>query len=785
MFTSEVLKGFEFDKITERLNSFFFCPATREYEEIRPSFSPSEITLNVQKTTEFQEMTQFDGALTLDGLSDLRPLLRVLAVSGSMLKAEDLLQLGKFLFLCEEAERFCSERKIREKYPTLWENCFRVVRGFPTLRKKIERIIAPDGSILDTASDTLYQLRRKIRLTNERIEEVLNGVLQNPRIVPLLQERIYTVRKGRYVIPVKSQHRHAIDGVIVDYSSSGSTVFVEPKAIVKLDNELELLNFLQEEEITKILRQITAEIRLAIHDLEQVFLALLHLDLLQAKVRLGKTWEGVIPRVGGEQLVIRGGHHPLLGKKAVPFDLTLSPREKILVVSGPNAGGKTVLLKSLALIVTLTFCGIPAPLQVGSMIPFYGDMVVDIGDHQDLENELSTFTSRIWHLSQALQKDCSSTLFLIDELGSGTDPNEGTALAIATLRYLRERGATCIVTTHLPILKYRALHEMGVGVASLAINPDTLEPTYQLVLGEIGASYGIQIAQRVGLPEEVVNEARSLLNEAEIQLNELLVTLAQKKNVLNAMVAEVREQAQELARKEQELTAKSTELKHREKVLLKEFKQQLEQYLYQTKKEIAEIIGRLRKENRLDEEEYSHLKKKIFEKEHDLQALIPQERLQEDASLLLPEIREGDVVMVDFLKQAGTVVSVNEKKGEAWVNLGGRRVKVPLLSLQKTEEPQKVLVPTFHFSSPNASRVKGEIEIRSLTKEEALEKLDHYFDQVLLAGWKTVYVIHGKGEGVLRELTHEFLRNHPAVESFRLGYPEEGGLGVTVVTLKG
>lgn len=781
MLTWEILKSFEFDKIVERLSSFISCVATKEELSIRPSFVASEVTLLLRHTAEFQEMSKFDGDLDLEGLPDLRATLDVLKIPGSTLNVEGLVQLWRFFVLCGESVRFFKERKIAEKYGSLWNDYLEKIKDFTSLRKKIEKIVSPDGYVLDTASDHLYQLRRKIKITSERIEETLSEFLQNSKVSSWLQERLYTVRKDRYVVPVKIQHRHAVDGIVVDYSSSGSTVFIEPKAVSRLNNELELLRHLEQEEIAKILYRITSDLRPFVPDIHLAFSSFIQLDLLRAKVKLGETWEGIIPQVGGEELVIRGGRHPLLGKKAVPFDLTLSPTKRILVVSGPNAGGKTVLLKSLALIVSLTFCGIPVPLQVGSLIPFYEDLFVDIGDHQDIESELSTFTSRTRNLAEALRGDCSRVLFLIDELGAGTDPNEGTALAIATLQYLQKKGAMCIVTTHLPVLKYRASQEEGMSVASLAINPDTFEPTYRLVLGEIGASYGIKISERVGLPREIIDGAVQLLSAEEIQLNDLIIALTREKNALSKVMEENAFKMRALEQREREIAEKMENLQKKEKTLLREFKRELEEYLSKTKDEVSQIVGRLRREKRLDQEEYERWKKRMGEEVEKVRAI--EEAVVEIPSGENVHFQEGDVVLVDFLNQTGTIVSLDERRKNALVNIAGRKIKVSVESLHRIEAGDETSLPASfpRFATP---MVRNEIEIRALTRDEALERLDQYFDRVILAGFTTVYVIHGKGEGILRELTHEFLRKHPYVESFRLGYPEEGGLGVTVVTLK-
>ena len=548
---------------------------------------------------------------------------------------------------------------------------------------------------------------------------------------------------------------------------------------LELDNELELNRLQEEEEIARLLRELTSELRPFLEEIKETYDALIYLDLLQAKANLGKSWKGKVPE-WGEKLVIRGGHHPLLGEKAVPFDLELSPDKSILVISGPNAGGKTVLLKSVALVVFLTFCGIPPPVEEGSSLPLYRYLFVDIGDHQDLENELSTFTYRLSSLKKALQEAESPALFLIDELGGGTDPEEGSALAIAILQYLQKRGVTTLVTTHLPAVKQYAFQEEGAIPASLAFDPRTLEPTYRLVVGEIGPSYGIHIAERVGIPAEIIQNAITIVDKREWEFNQLLLSLSQRREDLDRLAREYENKLRELREKEEELRQKEKELEKKREKIEKEEREEFADYLRQTQREISQLVGKLRKEERLDQEEYQKLKKRLGEEKKRW------EELAKNVMVSSPEEnwQEGETVIVDFLKQKGKIISLDFKKKEAVVEIEGRKVKTSFSHLEKTEKEEDDSPLFAAINSSPVPQVKNQIEIRALRWEEAWEKLEKYFDQVIIAGFHTVYIIHGKGEGILREATHQFLRDNPYVESFRLGYPEEGGIGVTVVTLK-
>lgn len=776
-----ILGTFDWDKIIERLASLCSSSPAQELARSITPFSPEEAYSKTQEAREILDMIQFDGSFSLRGLSDLRPLFPRIEAVGSSLSLENLIETLNFFRLTIEIQEEAKERKIKEKYSSL-SPYFDKIKNFRPLVKKMEKVISKEGYILDTASDKLWSLRKRIKFLQDRIGRELEDMLNSSQLAPLLQDRTYTQRRGRYVIPLKIQYRNAIDGLIIDYSSSGSTVFIEPAKILELDNELEFNLLQEEEEIAHLLQELTSELRPHLEEIKESYEALIYLDLLQAKASLGKSWRGKVPQ-WGEKLIIKGGHHPLLGEKAVPFDLELSPDKSILVISGPNAGGKTVLLKSVTLIVFLTFCGIPAPLEEGSSLPLYHYLFVDIGDHQDLENELSTFTYRLNSLKKALQEAESPALFLIDELGGGTDPEEGSALAIAILQYLRKRRITTLITTHLPAVKQYAFQEEGAVPASLAFNPQTLEPTYQLVIGEIGPSYGIHIAERVGIPQEIIQTALSIVDKKEWEFNQLLLALSERQENLNRLVKEYQEKIEELKEKEEKLKQKEKELEKKREKIEREEREEFTNYLRQTQREVSQLVGKLRKEERLNQEEYQKLKRRLREEEKRWKELAQNVEL----SSLEENWQEGEIVIVDFLRGEGRVIALDFKKREAVVEVEGRKVKTSFSHLQKAEnedrEPNDLPSSVVSYSSP-VPRIENRIEIRMFSREEALEKLERYFDQVILAGFQTVYIIHGKGEGILREATHQFLRSHPAVESFRLGYPEEGGAGVTVVTLK-
>ncbi len=773
----KILTSFEFDKILELLTAFCLCPATKEKAQSISPLSREDLPTYLEMIRELRDLLRFDGDIPFGEFPDIRSLFRVLATSGSRLSLEEARKVHRFLAMCCNVRRFVAERKLGEKYALLSSWYFRRIQDFSGVLHYLEGIFSQDGQLLDTASEKLWSIRKRRREVQAKIEDILRRMLQDPRIAQYLQEPFYTVRKGRYVLPVKSQFRGMVKGFVIDCSSSGSTLFVEPWSVAELAGELEVLVALEEEEIARILSSITERLRPYRRDLEETFSALVELDLARAKVRLGEKWKGNVPRVGGEVLSIRDGRHPLLGDQAVPFNLEIPRERNTVLVSGPNGGGKTVLVKAIALLVVLTFCGIPAPCAESSSIPLYEYLFVDVGDHQDIESNLSTFTSRMVFLRDALGNAGPGSLFLLDELGAGTDPSEGAALGMALLEYLRERGATCIATTHLPALREYALRCQSVLPASLSFDPETLRPTYRLVVGCVEGSYGITIAERVGIPREIVQKALSFLREEEVKLNELLVTLSQERERARKLRHELERELLEVKREKGEVMLLQKALETERRRLKKTLKEEVETYLKEKEKEIARLVGELRKAGELNEEKYRELRAVLAEGYERIQSL-------EEEPEPLEEFREGDTVFVDPLGR-GVVLSVDAKRREALVAVGERRVKVSLDRLKRSEEPPSQNVPSVQVVPflPK-ERISNEVTIRALRAEEALLVLEKYLDRAILAGFKTVYIIHGKGEGRLRQVTHEFLRNHPHVQDFRLGRPEEGGVGVTVVTLR-
>ncbi|HHT11321.1 MAG: endonuclease MutS2 [Atribacterota bacterium] len=786
--SKDILKNFDFDKILHQLSSACVCDVSREkMMELQPYTNPEIINQRLQTVQQLLDFITFDGSLDLSGLTDLREIFQKIAIPGSALNLNQVIQVFHFLLLCEKTKHLQNETRIKEKYPLI-KVFFDAIESYAPLIKEIKLICSPDGLILDTASPRLRDIRRRLNRLQVEIRTTIENCLRNRDIAPYLQDTTYTIRRGRYVIPIKSEFRGRIDGIVADYSSSGSSVFIEPKPVLYLNNELEVLTIQENDEIEAILLKLTNDLRSYLDRLNASFQALVELDILHAQTQLVRKWQASVPQVGERDLLIKDGRHPLLGEKAVPFSLHLSPDKKIMVISGPNAGGKTVLLKSLALIVYLAHCGIPVPVNPGSSLPFYHHLFVDIGDHQDIEQNLSTFTYRLSAFQKSLSQISSDSLYLIDEIGSGTDPNEGSALAIGMIDFLSQQGTTCIATTHYPLIKSYVSQHSSMISASMEFNPVLFQPTYRLLIDEIGESYGIKIAEKIGIPQSIIKTALQQLQKEWIDLNELIISNRKKNQELTSQLIEWQEKVEDATNRQKEVDHLQEQLESQKKLLIKDFQEKLTQYLKKTRDDISQLIGQLRKEKTLDVSVYQELKERIDPKFYLNQELScsSSEESRKDSPQLAMAFQAGEKVMVDIFHQEGEIVSVDDLKNEAVVLVNGRKCILSIGHLQKKseeEEFQSVIQRSYSFQ-PSLNNVRNQIEIRMMKAEAAREKLEKYFDQVLLAGFKTVYIIHGKGEGILRKVAQEFLQDNPVVESFRNGLPEEGGLGVTVVILK-
>jgi len=661
----------------------------------------------------------------------------------------------------------------------------------------IERTVADDGTVRDDASPTLRRVRRELRSAAGELVALLERVMGRLEPHQQVPDMSVTIRNGRYVIPVRREARGVVGGIVHDTSSTGGTLFVEPPAGIEAGNRIRELEAEEVREVDRILSELTDTVRPHRDDMVRAFEALVELDTIYARARFAAEFNCLPVDLAqpSDGFRVVNGRHPLLlaqGVSVVPFDLEMFPAERTLLVSGPNTGGKTVLLKAMALLSLLTQCGIPVPVGEGTRIPLFSDVYADIGDEQSLMASLSTFSAHVKNLRDILEHATGHTLVLIDELGSGTDPVEGAALGGAVLESLTNRGALTIATTHLGALKELAVENSGVVNASLQFDPVALAPTYRLIKGIPGRSYGISIARRLSLPEEVLTRAEQRLPTGERDANALLADLEARETALadrereTAIIAEdAKERARRVADRERNAGL-------RERDAERQARQEARKYLLAARKEIEDTIKSLKASGEVDEaaraararietlaKAESQAVEQLDQRDRGaLQAKRPPSRSEHDAKRGVP-VEVGDYVEVETLGgRMGQVVELRD--GDAVVAVGNLKVSIPrkrLYRIKHTPAPAQVVVrgdaPEIHASP--------EIDVRGMRVGDIDDIVMHAVDNAVRADLKSLRIIHGKGTGALRERVAEMLHKEPRIANVRLGAWNEGGAGVTVV----
>ena len=662
----------------------------------------------------------------------------------------------------------------------------------PDVEQAIERAIGDDGIVLDEASPTLRRLRRDLRAAAGELIRLLERVMAKLEVHQAVPDMSVTVRNGRYVIPVRRDARGAVGGIVHDTSGTGATLFVEPPAAVEFGNRIREMEAEEAEEVDRILRELTERVRPHRQELLDALDALVELDTLYARAGFGRDF-GCAPvdlARPGEGFVVREGRHPLLmaqGIPVVPFDLEMSAGERTLLLSGPNTGGKTVLLKVLGLLSAMVQSGVPVPVAAGSRVAIFDDIFADIGDEQSIEASLSTFSAHLRNLAEILRGATADSLALIDELGSGTDPAEGAALGGAILETLTARGTQTIATTHLGTLKQLATEREGIVNASLQFDPVALAPTYRLIKGIPGRSYGIGIARRLGLPEPVLVRAEERLPAGERDVAVLLADLEAREATLSERERELREMTEEAQQKTHFLAERDQTLRERERSFERESRKEARRYVLEARADIERTIRELRERGAEQLEEAARDARRAAERlaAEQGEAIDKLERSERrdgpsPAQAAAETIGTGDWVDVETLGgRRGRVVDLRD--GEAVVAVGAMKLTVPLGTLRRSRTtPETSVALMGDLPEPEVQR---EIDLRGMRADEIDGWLLPALDAAIRADLRSLRIIHGKGTGALREKVAELLRKDVRVKSFRLGLWNEGGAGVTVAEL--
>lgn len=787
------IRVLELPKVLERLALLCHCPDTaQEARNIAPQTTLFEAQRLLSQTVEAYTLTARYGAPSFGGLTNVNGCLTRAAAGGSLSMAE-LLRVGETLRVIRSLKQWQENHA-----PTTdaLASYFDVLQPNTYLENRIFTSIISEEEMSDQASPALADIRRKIRNASGKVREQLDRLIRNKTMQKYLQDPIVTIRSGRFVVPVRAEYRNEVAGLVHDTSSSGSTLFVEPTAVVEANNEIKVLESKEREEIERVLAQLSAETGSFDEGIKLGFSACCSLDLVFAKAKLAFDMKASEPELNDQGIIeLNKARHPLLDPtKVVATDIRLGTDFDTLVITGPNTGGKTVSLKTLGLLTLMGMCGMMIPASDHSKLSVFHHVFADIGDEQSIEQSLSTFSAHMTNMIQILKQADDRSLVLADELGSGTDPVEGAALATAILETLRARGARIAATTHYAELKAFALQTVGVENACCEFDVATLRPTYRLLIGMPGRSNAFAILQRLGMDDSVIERSRSLVS-SENQQFELVVEKLEKSHTdleeERLEIARLKQQAQEmsqLAKQEREQLRKE-----REKVM-EEARRLSRDLVAKTRaqaQQVTDELERLKKEANSQNaaQMLQRAKAEIGGSMRRLEDTAdPVDQMKRSTYRLPRPLQAGDNVLIADIDKKGVVISPPDAAGYAYVQAGIIKTKVSVdnLRLLENEKPQipKTEKKTIGIESRGLRKVSTELDLRGKASDEGLVEVDQFIDQAVLTGIETVTIIHGKGTGVLRQAVRQHLKSHRSVASFRRGQYGEGEDGVTVVTLK-
>ncbi len=770
------LRLLEFPKVRERLLALAVTAMGKDRAQAcGPSGDPDEVRRSQQETDEAVRVLAI-GTVPLRGTTDLRPTLHRAQI-GSILSPADFLTVRATLMTVRDCRACLLSR--RDQGPTLADLAGQMAT-FDSLEAAIRATVADDGTIPDSASDTLARCRREQRTIQGRLRERLEELVRGP-LARMLQDPLITMRGERYVVPVRQEYRGEFPGVLHDQSASGATAFMEPLALVPLGNQLRALEAAERNEITKLLLELSAQVAAEAEPVAYALDALGVVDFAIAKALLAQEMDAVRPgiRTDGVLRLLRA-RHPLLRGEVVPIDISLGEEFTMLVVTGPNTGGKTVTLKTVGLLTLMAQAGLHLPAADGSEITVFPQVLADIGDEQSIEQSLSTFSSHMGAIVAILRQLRGPALVLLDEIGAGTDPTEGVALARALIEYLHAQGVRTIVTTHYNELKALAYFHPGIQNASVEFDIQTLRPTYRVLIGVPGRSNALTIASRLGLGEAIVDQAKTFLSPHEVAIDKVLSDIEADRRAYEWELSEAATQRRAAeaarARYEQELE----KIREGRKKILAQAREEAHALLERTRREIAAMLDTFKSAAR------PAALQDVQQRLREVAEPWVEPPLEVPAGEGLTVVHPGQQVFVVPLNVTGTVRAGPDAHGEVEVESGVLRVRVSVGALRSIPAADVASPPVLVESAMGApSDVPLSIDVRGQTVDEAIPAIDHYLDEAVWAGLPQVTIIHGKGMGILRQAVGEFLRRHPHVRTFRLGERGEGETGVTIVELKG
>ena len=761
---------------------------------IRPEMETEEVLRLLDQTDAARAMIGLHGAPSFSGVKPVGEALDR-ADRGGSLNTKELLTIADLLTAARRAKEYFNADAMEK---TAIDHLFLSLHGNRFLEEKIKRCIPDEDTIADAASTELADIRRHMRAAQAKSRQILQKIISSPTYGKILQETIITQRDGRFVVPVKAEHKGDLPGLVHDISSSGATLFVEPMGVVQANNELIELEAKEQKEIERILAELSAEAAAHREDIQWDYDALVHLDLIFARGQLSYKMDGIRPEVRRDGAIhLRKARHPLLDpKKAVPIDIELGDTFDTLVITGPNTGGKTVSLKTLGLLTLMTQCGLHIPVGDRSAVSVYERVLADIGDEQSIEQNLSTFSAHMTNIVSILTEADRHSLILFDELGAGTDPVEGAALAIAVIQHVRRMGARVAATTHYAELKTFAMTTAGVENASCEFNVETLSPTYRLLIGIPGKSNAFAISKRLGLPDEVIEAAKVQMSGESVRFEDVLTQLEAKRQALEKREQEANRlyhQREEDARKAREFREQMERAKENARSRGEAEAKRILRDARSAADEVFAELAEMRKQQAKAErtlnanEARAELRRKLNEAED---AVSKRDQRQEPIPKPSRPIREGDLVEIPGVRTPAEVVSVG-KDGTLQLKSGVLKMKAKADEVRLIEEDERAAqkkkpAVSIRQNADRALRASAsrEVDIRGMETLEAESVVENFLSAAVMGRLDTVTIIHGKGTGALRKAVHDILRRSKAVKNFRLGVYGEGESGVTVVTLK-
>ena len=781
-------KALELDKILHLLAEETSCDAAAELaQNLRPSTSLSQVKRLLTETDEAHTMMARFGAPSFGGLKDVSNSLRR-AEAGGTLNMTELLRIATVL---RTLRGIVDWRSKSEGVKSVLDDRFDAIMPNKYLEDRINHAILSEEEMADNASPQLATIRRKIRSASSRAREQLEKMVRSPVTQKYLQDPIITMRDGRFVVPVKAECRGDVPGLVHDTSSSGATVFVEPMAVVEANNEVRVLLSQEQAEMERILAELSAEAGNFASGIISGYKEAVELNLIFAKANLGYNMKATLPLVNDEgKIELKRARHPLIDKeKVVPTDIELGLHFDTLVITGPNTGGKTVSLKTVGLLTLMAMCGLLLPVADNSQISIFNHVLADIGDEQSIEQSLSTFSAHMTNIIKIFEQADASSLILLDELGAGTDPIEGAALAMSILEALRRKGTRIAATTHYAELKAYALQTEGVENACCEFDVTTLRPTYRLLIGVPGRSNAFAISLRLGMDPEIVEHARELVSSENTRFEDVVQSLETSRQRLE-------EERKEAQRQRLEAEEASRAAKERKDAIdaqadreMEEARRRASELIARTRGQIDAMLNEMeelkkQKNKALTAEQKAKLKSGLRALENEAD---PVRKKDEEAYVLPRPLKKGDPVLIYDIDKKGTVLQPPDKDGKtALVQAGIIQTRVPVSNLRLLNEKPVKKPQGSVTRSVNRANVRAamELDVRGQTSDEALMNVDQFIDSAVLAGINMLTIIHGKGTGALRAAVQQHLKRHPNVKSFRLGTFGEGEAGVTIVELK-